>query len=100
MVIIFQGALIADEKPPTSKPTVLTEVSSAYRHLLLRSALRLPQVGCCLKILTASVNFHSPKEPFDKSRDHTRQNHVEILDDESGTSFPHSHFVYQCSVEH
>ena len=99
MVIIFQGTLAMGEEPPHPKATALTEVFSVYRRLLPPST-HLPQVGCCLEILTASVNSHSPKEPLDRSRDRARQNHVEMLGDERGTSFPHSHFVYQCSVEH
>jgi hypothetical protein len=56
-VIITQGALAGDADPLHPKATVLTEVSSACRPLLLPSALRVPQVGCSPRILTALVNF-------------------------------------------
>ena len=45
-VIIFQGFLAADAEVLHPKATVLTGVSSLSRHLLLRSALGVPQVGC------------------------------------------------------
>lgn len=46
----LSGALAWGVEPLRSNAAVLTEVSSAYNHLLLRSTLRILQVGRCLRI--------------------------------------------------
>ena len=95
-VIVLQGALAADAEPLHLKATVLTEVSSVYLHLLLRFALRAPQVRCFLRILTALVNFlfllslhfpaeHSYSHNQNQSQTERRNEYNDPLNDPSST---------------
>jgi len=63
-VVVPQGALVGDADPLHSKAMALTEASLLCRCLVLRSALRVPQVGPSAGILTALVKFlfHPPAE--------------------------------------